>query len=102
MKTKIGVKLSDLKIEMRPVLVAADKIWKKHGKELVITCTGGGVHSPGSLHPYGYAVDKRIRYFTTEVKLNVARELREALGKDYDVIVHKTHIHVEYQKVLNV
>ena len=100
MKVKEGVTLAGLKIEMRPVLICADKIWKENGQELVITEALGGVHSPGSLHPYGYALDKRTRYFKKEGQVEkVAQKLRDHLGSKYDVIVHSTHIHVEYDAV---
>ena len=101
MKVKDGVELKDLNIVMRPALMAADKIWSKHGRELVITSTGDGVHSPASLHPYGYAFDCRTRYFGAEQILEVARELREALPAGFQVIVEKSHIHVEFDDILS-
>ncbi len=96
MKQKKGVVLAGLKIVMRNVLIQANDIWDKYGKKLVVTAGLEGNHSAGSLHYYGYAVDLRTWYFSKVVKAKVARELQEALGSDYDVIVHKTHIHVEY------
>lgn len=100
MKTKPGVIIAGLKIEMRKVLMVADKIWKEHGQELVITSGLDGVHSPGSLHPYGYALDLRSRYFVKARCPLVVVDLKEQLGNDYDVIVHSTHIHVEYDAIL--
>lgn len=101
MKTKYGVKLFGLQLPMRKVLKYAEEVWKQHNQELWITCTVGSVHSAGSLHPYGYAVDLRSRYFTSDVKYIVAEKLRRKLGKDYQVLVRKDHIHVEYQKILD-
>ncbi len=97
MKIKDGVVMAGLKIEIRPVLIAANQIWKEHGQKLVITAALDGTHSAGSLHYYGYAVDLRTRYFSglRESKL-VAQELRDKLSNDYDVVVHSSHIHVEY------
>ena len=100
MKLAYDSDLRDLKLEMRPVLIAADKVWKKHGRELVITCTGGGVHSPGSLHYYGYAIDLRTNYFGTEQVKEVARDLISELPDGFQVIVERTHIHVEYDAIL--
>ena len=102
MQIKEGVNLAGLKIEMQPVLVAASKIWERHGQELVVTCGPGGTHSPGSLHPYGYAVDLRSRYFDSGTKIYVVESLQKELGDDYDVVSHRTHIHVEYDKILRV
>lgn len=89
------VNIWGLEREMQPVLKAADIIWKQFGQELVITCARDGMHSAGSLHYYGLAVDLRI--WGLDGKVNtVATNLRNALGNKYDVIVHTTHIHVEY------
>ena len=97
MKIKRGASLQGLQYEMRPVLIAADKIWKKHGKELVVTAGTDGTHSAGSLHYYGRAVDLRTYYFSKETKEAVYLALSEALPAcDYDVVKEKTHIHVEY------
>jgi len=96
MQVKPGVDLSKLKIEMRPVLIAADKIWNGLDKDLVITETAGGIHSAGSLHYYGLAIDLRTNYFNEEQKVIALTQLREALGADFDVVNHSTHIHVEY------
>jgi len=98
MKVKKGVVLFGLQIEMQPVLISADEIWKENNQVLVVTETVGGIHSPPSLHPYGYAVDLRSRYFRKKKLPAIAAKLRKALGPDYDVIVHRTHIHVEYDK----
>jgi len=91
------VQIHGLNIHMRPVLREADRIWKAHGQELVITCAMDGMHSAGSLHYYGQAVDLRSRYFTDSQKDSVVNQLNSTLGINYDVIVHSTHIHVEYQ-----
>ena len=98
MKIKKGAVLTGLKLEMRRVLISADVLWRENGKELVITEGTGGVHSAGSLHPYGYALDLRSRYFKgPRVAIAViAGELRRRLGARYNVVVHKSHIHVEY------
>jgi len=96
MKVKDGVSLFGLKIEMRIVLKEADRIWKSYGHELVVTSTTDGVHSAGSYHPYGYAVDLRTNYFGELEVDAVAQELRNILSFFYDVVVESTHIHVEY------
>ena len=43
----------------------------------------------GSLHYNGNAFDFRIGGVSV-------REIRRAVGKDFDVIKHTTHFHVEY------
>lgn len=114
MKVKEGVILDGLQPVMRHVLRNADRIWKRFDKECVIT---GGVkiaedkgskdehgnllldliHSAGSLHYYGLAVDLRTRYFNDEGR-EAARLLTNALmyDKRFQVVRHSTHIHVEW------
>jgi hypothetical protein len=98
MKIKKGASLAGLQIQMRKVLIEADALWKENGQELVVTEGTGGTHSVGSLHYYGYALDLRTRDFDDAIKPGIAAALKGAVGKDYDVILHKTHIHVEYDK----
>jgi hypothetical protein len=97
MKTKDGVYLGGLDPVMRPALIAADVVWKAYGQELVITSTDDGVHSSGSLHPFGKAIDLRTYYFNSkEKKLKVCEALQVLLGISFTVILKDTHIHVEY------
>jgi hypothetical protein len=97
-KIKQGADIKGLKIEMRPVLVAAEMIWRHHGQELVVTSGLEGTHSAGSLHYYGYALDLRSKYFTGAEKASVVNALRAALGGSYDVVSHPSHIHVEFDR----
>lgn len=91
-----GVILAGLQPEMRLVKKHAGRIWSEHGQECVIVSALDREHSDGSLHPFGYALDLRTSYFNSVEAGNVARELREALGDKYQVVVEGTHIHVEY------
>lgn len=100
MKIKEGVIIQGLDFAMRPVLVEASRIWREYGQELVVTAALDGEHSAGSLHYYGLALDLRSRDFDEFDDEVVGQDLRVALGPDYDVIVHKSHIHVEYQAAL--
>ena len=96
MIVKEGVQLHGLKIEMRTALMTAARIWKQFGQELVVTSALDGTHAACSLHYYGYALDFRSRYFTEEEKTEVINLLRKKLPKEFEVISHPTHIHVEY------
>jgi hypothetical protein len=102
MKIKKGVSLTGLRLVMRPVLVEADRIWDELGQELVITSGTDGEHSAGSLHYYGYAVDLRTRYFTQDEKQSAYIQLIEALEYEgFNVFMHSTHIHVEWDSIIN-
>lgn len=96
MKIKEGASIQGLNIKMRPALISADRIWKEHGQELVITAGLDGEHSAGSLHYYGLAIDCRTRYFNENTKCLVAKKLKSSLGTDFDIVSHSTHIHIEY------
>lgn len=97
MRIKKGVILAGLQLQMNPVFIEPEKVWEKYGQEVVFTGGLDGKHSAASLHYSGYAVDLRTRYFPKDKHQTIASELQTALGFDFQVIVHKTHIHVEYE-----
>ena len=102
-----SVNIWGLDKRMRPVLKYAAQLWFDNGQELVVTSARDGLHSPGSLHYYGLAVDLRTRYFTRNGEkddqkiAHIAHELSFALrniDERYQVIKHSTHIHVEFDE----
>ncbi len=101
MKIKEGVTLAGIHILMRPVLRESERIWKEQGREkgVTITCAMGGTHKAASWHYYGLALDLRIRYFDESSREHVFKALKAALP-DYDIILHKTHIHAEVGNTL--
>lgn len=101
MEIKAGVTLAGLHLLMRPVLRAAERIWKAHGRDEGVTVTEacGGTHSATSWHYYGLALDLRTRYFSTEELDKVEKEMKRALP-EYDIIVHSSHMHVEIGNTL--
>lgn len=106
MKIKDGAKIEGLDIRMRPVLVAADNVWRRNGQELVVTSGLDGEHSAGSFHYYGRAVDFRVRYFDLATRQAVVRQLKDAIQervhpyerKRYQVVLKSDHMHVEYDE----
>jgi hypothetical protein len=71
-----------------------------------ITSLCDGTHGENSKHYTGYAIDVRIRdistlyptdrkYLSNEVT-GFANRIQRRLGSDYDVVLEKTHIHIEY------
>ena len=97
MEIKPGAQLAGLDIDMRPVLIAADRIWRQHGRPEGVTVTSGldGRHSAGSWHYYGRALDLRTRYWDLDTRRRVADLLRDALPPAYTVGLEPDHIHVE-------
>jgi len=66
---------------------------------LVITSITDGKHGDDSLHYEGQAIDLRTRNLPNENSAKIAgHQLKECLGKDYDIVIHSTHIHIEYDK----
>ena len=93
MLVKAGVDISRLKPEIRKILGTIDLIiWGIEKREMVITSTYEGSHCACSLHYANLAVDVR-RSFDNNSSYE---EIKERLGKDYDVILERTHIHIEY------
>lgn len=92
-KLKKGVSVAGLQLIMRPVIMAAGKAYKRQKlAALWITSGTDGDHGTSSLHPYGLALDFRLPP-NPQV---VAKEMREELGCNYDVVVESNHIHAEY------
>ena len=63
-------------------------------EDLYITSIRDGNHSAGSLHYRGDAED--YRYPSRPMEPEDMDALRSLLGKDYDIVFHDSHIHVEY------
>ena len=96
---KPGVNMSGLRPEMAIVISIAESVIQEFEPAvgLVITSALDGKHSRASLHYVGFALDFRTRELPEELKISFADELRIALGRQYDVVLEKTHLHVEFQ-----
>ena len=92
-----SVKVTGIRPELVLGLVVAADVYRQYGNELVITSLNDGVHSKTSLHYAGAAADLRTFYFEPEIVPEVIEAIRKRLGKDYDVVLEKDHIHLEYQ-----
>ena len=93
--------LKCLRREIRRALNAIEHVYRDvAGHEAVITSTTEGTHSPGSLHYAGQAVDVALPgthgMTSTASPQDIAKALRSLLGPNYDVVVERDHIHVEY------
>ena len=87
----------DLRMVMRRAVLIVDSVFESHGKKLIITCTGGGDHSPESLHPWGFAFDARTRNLAEALRTKVFNEIdKEFKGTAYQIIFHSSHFHIEY------
>jgi len=87
----------ELSPEITAGLITFDDISKSmFDIETVITCGIEGLHSKYSLHPLGRAVDLRIWAYDSAQLDALVNEVRERLGKDYDIVIEKDHVHLEY------
>lgn len=86
---------------LHPILVAKkdliDEIHLKTvGREAIVTSGNDGKHMSTSLHYKGKAIDLRTKDLHRKLIPKLADALRIGLGKDWDIVVEKTHIHLEY------
>ena len=93
MLIKAGVDISRLERMTRSSLVIAAGILGDYGEELVITSTYEGNHSAGSLHYANQAYDIRMPDKETTA---LSLELMTRLGSNFDVVIERDHIHIEY------
>lgn len=96
MRIKKGLSIEKLDEKLKSNLKLIEDTCKfLEGKKYVvtITSTNDGKHMKGSLHYLNRAIDIRSR----DMKYPVGNTLniRKKLGKNYDVILEKDHIHIE-------
>ena len=93
MLIKAGVDISRLERMTRSGLRIVAGILAGYGEELVITSTYEGSHGAGSLHYANQAFDIRMPDKETTA---LSLELMTVLGSDFDVVIERDHIHIEY------
>lgn len=93
---KHGVDIRGIQPEMLLALQVVHSIYEENGVALVITSALDGAHKQGSLHYSGYALDFRTRHVLPVVAQSLANDIAAALGKQYDVVLEDTHLHVEF------
>ncbi len=93
MLIKAGVDISRLERNTRLGLNKIASVLATHGEEPTITSTYEGNHSAGSLHYANQAFDIGMPDKNT---VPLIKEFETVLGADFDVVLHSTHIHIEY------
>lgn len=86
---------------MRGLYVLCKTIYDVSGQVPVITSIWDQSHETNSLHYIGCAGDVRSHYLTESQKEAVLVHARDALGSDYDLLLHprgepSEHFHLEY------
>ena len=96
-RSKKGVKLTDLKSQIVFALINLNEIWALYfERDLWVTSVDDSVHGKGSLHPDGFALDIRTRDLSDLDKDLAVRKIKEILGEEFDVVLESDHIHIEY------
>jgi uncharacterized protein YcbK (DUF882 family) len=88
-----------IKIETNEMLFCAIMCYdayKSHGYSVLITSGIDSVHRGDSKHYSGNAFDLRINNVLKLHVKSIFEELRVKLGNDFDVVLERDHIHVEY------
>jgi len=95
---KEGVECIDIIPLIFNAMVDTHTVFRNNGQDnLTITALRDGKHKVGSKHYQGRAFDCRTRTVEDPMVLaRIIREVRATLGSDFDVILHPTHLHVEY------
>ena len=87
-----SVRIEKLVPELASRLDDIERIYNMFNVELVITSGNDGKHQNGSLHYNNAAVDLRVYHILDKL----VQLLRNELGSDFDVLLEKDHIHLEY------
>lgn len=102
MKLKHGADIENVSWRMFYAAIIVEGVLKKYGaSEAVITSGGDGTHSATSKHypennPSGMVEALDFRRWEVNNPEAARLEIKEKLGPDYDVVIEKTHFHVEY------
>jgi hypothetical protein len=94
------VSIEGLKPVTALAMLRVEPIIKKYtkpthvGEAYVITSVNDGRHMSKSKHYEGHAFDVRIWWLTDQ--LGCTGAIAEKLGPDFDVVLEKDHIHIEY------
>lgn len=96
LRFKDGVSLCGIREQTICAISLARHIYSDYGYDTIVTSLNDGAHMARSLHYSGFAVDFRTRHLGNEHRQEIAAEIAIALGDDYDVVLEKDHLHVEY------
>lgn len=96
MQLKQGAQIRGMRPEMAIALVVIESAFAKQGEHLVITSGTDGTHMPGSCHYKGLAVDIRLPSNPENASVLVQRLKLWLPQSEFDVVLEKDHIHVEF------
>jgi hypothetical protein len=101
-KFKRGVTIFGIKPEMIVALMVVEGVYADIlNKDVTVTAVTDGTHT-SIVHYLGYGVDVRTRddnsskQWSDEVKQELCKCLKERLPKGFDIVIHSSHFHLEY------
>ena len=101
---KPGVSIKDVRPETVLGMMIAGHVLLDHGVPFVLTSVSDGIHGAGSLHYNGLAFDCRLpsRYVGEMhgIDRRIRDELADVLGDEWDVVLEKDHLHIEFDPKL--
>lgn len=96
MQIKPGVNLEGICPEMVLAAIILSHVYNKFGYDCTITSANDSEHMGQSLHYKGRALDFRTRDVAAGAVEKIVETAKSWLGKQYDVVLEKDHIHVEF------
>jgi RHS repeat-associated protein len=94
--TEYGTSGAGLSTSILSIQMLVDQTFQIYaGRDAIVTFTTNGAHSRNSFHYGGNAIDLRTRDVVGEIA-NITAALREAFGRNFDVLNEGDHIHIEY------
>ena len=93
---KLGAKINGIQPEMAIAYTICCSVCSKYGVPCVLTEGTGGKHMSHSKHYIGMALDIRKRDLPKDQVVDFVRDLKAALGSQFDVVDEPTHFHIEF------
>lgn len=93
---KPGVRFENISDSIVDQLPTICRVYRSFGQTCTITSARDGTHMAGSKHYTGEAIDLRTRDFSLPERREVHQTLQIVLGSDFDVVLEKDHIHLEF------
>ena len=94
---KPGVRMFGIRPEMVLAATIVTSVYSEfNNAECVITSITDGEHGLNSHHKKGFAIDFRTRHIPEGWLDKLRTRIQICLGDEFDVVLEKTHLHVEY------
>ncbi len=93
---KAGVHLLGLRPEMVAAMNVVASIYQERNLDCVVTSAVDGQHGRNSCHFKGCGLDFRTRNVHPSARNGLTEAIKSALGNEFDVVLEKDHLHVEW------